>query len=288
MIGPLQVFCIVLVVSFVLLQFTLGQVNRLLGRACGRSYLRIPIKNKPYHWNLRSRIAHNPISITSIILRWRLWINRRLINRRLIRRIHSDQLVRIVQDTFCSTLTNPLTIRRLRKYVTLRTSCDDDASLEVLNRWVQTATFSLVSPTRALTVGLSASLERRPGMPMQQRLVLGMELWMMLLQVWSTPRNTGGGARRIYDTLFSVGNPLRFVVRRLVTEGVTHEFVHILQEMNEQVLMREYNGADDPKELGFLDWVKYEWDAFYFGSRSWLYSLLVVVVIPLVFLAGMS
>jgi hypothetical protein len=256
---------------FLLLQFTFGQIDRLLKAACGAQRLRLRGARARLQQHIKRFIASNPYSLTAFFARIRLTFLQLLAKRKMMRRIQSPALTADICDAYQRGLEDRLTRRRLKKYIAARKLGDADACLEVLERITRSASFALLSPARPLLVGLAVCFERSHDRGPPVRLVMGMELWMLLIYQWASKVRMG-----FIGSAF--GRVLDVTLSRIVLEGVAHESIHVLQEMKEGLLTREYESSPRRKVLTFRTWARCEWEALVYGSPMWICGLAVLLI----------
>lgn len=277
----LFVICYVLALSAVVFisRFAFGQIDRLLRRACGVSHLRIPFQYSRPAGAHRHRLRNwysafrHPISFT------KRGLLRFMINRKVIQQIHSENLGDEVRQAYHLSFNDRLTQTRLRLYIRSKKRGEPDVVFELLKRRLQLASFALASPVHVFMVGFAVFFAKgdRRGPP--RRLFLVMEFWALLLYNWAVQPSKGKMFERCLRFCF------RQLFRRLMLQGVGHECIHVIQEIQSDFISRDFEtGLRGKKKLTLREYLKVEMEAHVFGSPLWV-LLISALFIPIVYKA---
>ncbi len=242
---PIEAVVVVCAIAFVVWMVVhLG--GRFLRRAiCGRRLRLAAVLQKPIK-------PDHCASELSLIKRW--WsrshhsANRRIALWKSVWAINAQCPTNQIRKCFLEALGWSLVQRRLARYIRKKlgatTTEEIEAAMNILQRWTSYANFPLIVPKIALSKVAIAAIENQNGSP---RLVLSME--------WP---------------LFLVGSSKR--TRWLLADACCHELVHVCQELQSELLTRDYESR-----VPYFERLRAEFAANWFGSP---YCLFVCALAP--------
>lgn len=269
---------------FLVLQFIFGQIDRLLKLACDHSTLRWRFSKYREFVRLKRSVRERRwFGAKGLTGHFRIGLKSAILKRRIVRKIESSQLEGFVRDLYLNVHDDIKAQERLRRYIESRFPDIDTASgIELLLRHVDHSSFVLVSPSRPLMAGLFAGLARTGGGKRNRILVLGAELWIVLLFRWANPETILPHEPPQSVIRKGFGWLLRVTVGSVLKQGVAHECVHVFQEVQNRVLTKEFLTGDGAPRLGIGEWARCEFDALCFGSPMWIFALAIFIVLPIV------